>query len=291
MIKLVVILLSMLLTAPVAFAADSAAEIFVPGKFLSVAGAPDGSAYLLGDNKQVVRVKPDGNLDTIKLPDLFEAKATDRFCDLVADEKSLAFCGYAFPVIFVLDLAKPDRYEIVRPSDQEAASLHLLNVSRDSSGWRVRDTDNNVFSFVNANALRKLPDYAAIEAGKDGKAVVIQPPQPADTGARPGQVLGEDGRLLWSAPQPTAPRQVMSIDYLGFDKDKRDVFCVITASGELDSEFTLYAVKDGNVAASQKIPGPAQLEMQRFYRLAPDGSVLLVKAGENGVMLSRVTLK
>ncbi|HAE39354.1 MAG TPA: hypothetical protein DCG57_12055 [Candidatus Riflebacteria bacterium] len=58
-----------------------------------------------------------------------ESKPADRLCDLTVDGNSVAFCDYAFPVIFVLDLKKPADFSIVHASAQEASPLHLLNVS------------------------------------------------------------------------------------------------------------------------------------------------------------------
>ncbi|OGK09380.1 MAG: hypothetical protein A2W80_05420 [Candidatus Riflebacteria bacterium GWC2_50_8] len=282
---------SSLFASPVA---GNDAGVFVPGRFMSLAGAPDGSVYLLTETQQLVRVTGDGNQTTISLPRVFESKPTDRFCDLAVDGNSVALCGFAFPVLFVLDLQKPSEYSIVRASDQEAASLHLLNVSRDNEGWRVRDAEGYVFRLKNEQPLSRMPDFSALEAGENSKAIVLPPPRSENDLTMTGRVQKEDGRLLWVAPTPPAPRKVMSVDFLGVDPAGRTNFVVMTASGELDSEFTVYAVLRGQIVASASIPGPYGLEMQRFCRLAPDGSIIYAQSlekGKEGILLKRLRLE
>ncbi len=294
MYKLIGLLLSIIMTVPAAFAADNASGIFVPGSFKSLAGAADGSIYLLEENHQIVRIKPDGSQSTIPLPRIQESKATDRLCDLSVSDNSLALCGFPFPVIFLLDLKKPEAFKVVKSSDQEAASLHLLNISNDAGGWRVRDADGIVFRMQNAKPLSRLPEFAAIEADEGGRAIVMPPPRNENGHLITGRVQKEDGRLLWVAPAPAAPKQVMSVDFLGVDKEGRHNFVVMTASGELDSEFTVYAVRRGQIVASGKIPGPRGLEMQRFCRLSPDGSIIYAQsAADNrqGIMVNRLKLE
>ena len=299
MIKLIGLILSIVLTVPAAFAVNTSASTadtgtFIPGRFMSMAGSADGSVYLLTDKHQIVCVKPGGDQTTISLPRIHEAKATDRFCDLAVDGNTVAFCGFPFPVIFTLDLKKPLNFGIIRASDQEATSLHLMNISNDSSGWRVRDADGLVFNLQNEQPLNRLPEFASIEADEGGKALLIYPPRNENGRMLAWRVQKEDGRLFWIAPVSEAPRQVMSVDFLGIDKDGRHNFVVMTASGELDSEFTIYAVRRGQVVSSSRINGPAGLEMQRFCRLAPDGSIIYAQAAagnKTGILLKRLKLE
>ncbi|HNX75782.1 MAG TPA: hypothetical protein PLM07_09735 [Candidatus Rifleibacterium sp.] len=295
MYRLIGLLLSIIMTVPAAFASTGGSDqgIFVPGRFMSMAGAADGSVYLLDDKHQLVCVKPDGSQATIALPRIQESKAADRLCDLAVDGRTIAFCGFAFPVIFTLDLDKPESFQITRASDQESASLHLLNISRDASGWRVRDADGLVFKMQHARPISRLPEFSALEADENGKVILMPPPRNENGLMIAGRVQKEDGRLLWVAPVPTAPRQVMSVDFLGFDKAGCHNFVVMTASGELNPEFTVYAVRRGQVVASGKIPGPAGLEMQHFCRLSPDGSILYAQAApekESGIFLKKLKL-
>ncbi len=299
MIKLIGLILSIVLTVPAAFAADNPtgtadSGIYVPGRFMSIAGAADGSIYLLEDKHQIVCVKKDGSQTTLPLPRIQESKPTDRFCDLAIDGSTLAFCGFPFPVIFTLDLKKPVNFGILRASDQEAASLHLMNISNDDSGWRVRDADGLIFKIQNEQPLVRLAEFATLEADEGGKALIIPPPRNENGMMLSGRVQKEDGRLFWVAPVPAAPRQVMSVDFLGIDKTGRHNFIVMTASGELDSEFTVYAVRRGQIVASARIGGPAGLEMQRFCRLSQDGSIIYAQAaadGQNGILLKRLKLE
>lgn len=269
------------------------AGVFVPGRFMSLAGAPDGSVYLLSDKHQLVCVKADGSQNTIELPRIIESKPTDRLCDLSINGNSVALCGFAFPVLFVLDLQKPTEFSIVRASDQEAASLRLLNVSCDNDGWRVRDAEGYVFKLKHEQPLRRLPAFSVLEADENGKAIIMPAPRSENDPLLTGRVQKEDGRLLWAAPSPAAPRRVMSVDFLGVDNLGRYNFVVMTSSGELDSEFTLYAVRRGKVVASTPLTGPAGLEMQRFCRLSPDGSIIYAEAApdnKEGIILKRLRL-
>ena len=293
MYKLIGLILGIILTVPAAFAADNATGIFVPGSFKSLAGAADGSIYLLEENHQIVCIKPDGNQSTISLPRIQESKPTDRLCDLAVSGNSIALCGFPFPVIFLLDLRKPVAFEVIKASDQEAAALHLLNISSDTDCWRVRDADGIVFKMQNAKPLSRLPEFAALEADENGKAIVMPPPRNENGIMISGRVQKEDGRLLWVAPVPAAPKQVMSVDFLGIDKAGRHNFVVMTASGELDSEFTVYAVRRGQIVASGKIPGPRSLEMQHFCRLSPDGSIIYAQAAseKQGIIINRLKLE
>ena len=98
---------------------------------------------------------------------------------------------------------------------------------------------------------------------------------------------------MWIVPAPKAPKRIKSIEFLGKDRQNRHIFLVMTGSGELDSEFCLYAIENGEIAASQIIDGPTNLEIQHFCRLSPDGTILhakqLNKTGE-GIILTKIKL-
>lgn len=271
------------------------AGISVPGNFLSLAGRKDGSVFLLGADRQLVRLAPDGASSSLSLPPVIEAKPGDRFCDLVVDGNSAWFCGFAFPVIFALDLEKPADYQIVRASDPEAAALNLLNLERRVSGFAVRDADGNILLLENEKPIVKLANHASLPCGLHGESLVIPPPAPEAASSTAGSVVMQQaGGIFWKAPLPALPRLLKSVEFLGCDEQKRSIFLVITGSGELDSEFTLYAVSaEGKTLAEKKIPGPAGLEMQRFCRLSPDGSILLAEkapGNEPGVLIKKLRL-
>ena len=269
--------------------------ISVPGSFLSMAGRKDGSVFLLGADRQLVCLPPDGASSSLSLPPVIEAKPGDRFCDLVVDGNSAWFCGFAFPVIFALDLEKPADYQIVRASDPEAAALNLLNLERRVSGFAVRDADGNILLLENEKPIVKLANHASLPCGLHGESLVIPPPAPEAASSTAGSVVMQQaGGIFWKAPLPALPRLLKSVEFLGCDEQKRSIFLVITGSGELDSEFTLYAVSaEGKTLAEKKITGPAGLEMQRFCRLSPDGSILLAEkapGNEPGVLIKKLRL-
>lgn len=271
------------------------AGISVPGSFLSLAGRKDGSVFLLGADRQLVRLAPDGASSSLSLPPVIEAKPGDRFCDLVVDGNRAWFCGFAFPVIFALDLEKPDDYQIVRASDPEAAALNLLNIERRANSFAVRDADGNTLVLENEKPVTKLANHASLLCGMNGESLVIPPPAPETASSTAGSVVMQQaGGIFWKAPLPASPRLLKSVEFLGCDEQQRSIFLVVTGSGELDSEFTLYAVSaEGKTLAEKKITGPAGLEMQRFCRLSPDGSILLVEkapGSEPGVLVKKLHL-
>jgi hypothetical protein len=82
--------------------------------------------------------------------------------------------------------------------------------------------------------IRHLPQFAAIETDKYGKAVIIPPPRDmGDKIVYPGNVFREDGQPLWIAPSPEAPREIMAVEYLGCDGEQRDIFMVTTPVANL----------------------------------------------------------
>jgi len=303
MIKLMIMALAMFMPFSPAMAAEPAVAaatafdtgISVPGSFLSMAGRKDGSVFLLGADRQLVCLAPDGASSSLSLPPVIEAKPGDRFCDLVVDGNSAWFCGFAFPVIFALDLEKPADYQIVRASDPEAAALNLLNLERRVSGFAVRDADGNILLLENEKPIVKLANHASLPCGLHGESLVIPPPAPEAASSTAGSVVMQQaGGIFWKAPLPALPRLLKSVEFLGCDEQKRSIFLVITGSGELDSEFTLYAVSaEGKTLAEKKITGPAGLEMQRFCCLSPDGSILLAEkapGNEPGVLIKKLRL-
>jgi len=303
MIKLMILALAIFMPCSAVIAAEPAAAtatafdagISVPGNFISLAGGRDGSVFLLGSDRRLVRLAPDGASTAISLPSIVESKPGDRFCDLVVDGNSAWFCGFAFPVIFALDLEKPVDYQIVRASDPEAAALNLLNLERRDSGFAVRDADGNSLILENEKPVTKLANHASLLRGPTGESLIIPPPAPEAASSTAGSVvIHQAGGIFWKAPLPALPRLLKSVEFLGCDDQKRSIFLVITGSGELDSEFTLYAVSaEGKTLAEKKISGPFGLEMQRFCRLSPDGSILLAEkapGNEPGVLVKKLRL-
>jgi len=303
MIKFMIMALALFMPFSATTAAEPAAAaatafdagVLVPGSFLSLAGRSDGSVFLLGTDHQLVRLAPDGASSALTLPPVVESKPDDRFCDLVVDGNNAWFCGFAFPVIFALDLEKPAEYQIVRASDPEAAALNLLNLDRRGSGFAIRDADGNTLVLENGKPISKLANHASLLCGMSGEPFIIPPPVPEAASSTVGSVvIHQAGGIFWKAPLPALPRVLKLVEFLGCDDQKRSIFLVITGSGELDSEFTLYAVSaEGKTLAEKKISGPSGLEMQRFCRLSPDGSILLAEkapGNEPGVLVKKLRL-
>lgn len=295
------ILISFILFAPVTFAAEiekpaptGEAGVFFPGRFAGVAGAADGSVYLLARDHRVIKIAPDGQQQIIKLPAIAEAKEDDYLCDIAADDKNLAFCGYPFSGIFVLDLSKPEKFDFI-PLTVDGQPLNIMMIARKGDGWCVKDADERVLHVAADRSISHLPKFSELESDKYGKAVIVPPP--ADHGDKivyPGNALREDGTPMWIAPASSAPREIMSLEYLGYDAAQRDMFMVTTASGELDAETTLYAVQHSQIVASRKIPGSDAEGVMRYCRLSPDGSILLIQAdpnGQEGIYLKRLKLE
>ncbi len=298
MTKLIVIILASIAIIPAAFGAETAAPsseagVFVAGNFTGVSATPDGTIYLLGRDHRVIKLSPDGQQKSMPLPAVDGIGEDSYFCDMAAGENQLAFCGYAFSGIYVLDLNKPEKLDFIKVA-VENQPVNLLMVAKSSDSWCVKDAEERVMQVAAEGVLRQLPQYAAIETDKYGKAVIIPPPRDmGDKIVYPGNVMREDGQPLWIAPAPESPREIMAVEYLGCDNEQRDIFMVTTASGELDAETTLFAVKHSKVVARRAIPQPTAMGVMRYCRLAPDGSILLLLADPNereGVLVKRISL-
>ena len=298
MTKLVVIILASIAMIPAAFAAEAAAPaseagVFVAGSFTGVSSTPDGTIYLLGRDHRVVKLSPDGQQKSIPLPAVEGIVEDSYFCDIAAGENQLAFCGYAFSGVYVLDLNKPERLDFIKVA-VENQPVNLLMVARSGDSWCVKDAEERVMQVAADGAIKHLPQFAAIETDKYGKAVIIPPPRDmGDKIVYPGNVFREDGQPLWIAPSPESPREIMAVEYLGCDDEQRDILMVTTASGELDAETTLFAVKHSKVVAKRAIPQSTAMGVMRYCRLAPDGSILMLLADPNereGVLVKRISL-
>ncbi len=292
--RILTLLLLVMFAAPV-FSAPATAEtsnrgVFVAGNFSSFAAAEDGSIYLLARDQKIVRLTANGEQNSIVLPPAGNSPA--EFSDLTAIGGKLFFCGYRYPDIYAFDPKKPAQFSLLKTG---AEATNLLNIARKGDDICVRDADFNLYHVVNGKTAVKLDKDSALESDGSGRTMIVPPPsQTGENVAASGRVYKDDGRLFWVAPTPEPPAQVMSIEFLGADKNGRSIFSVITARGELDAVYTLYAVKRGKAVASLVIPGPEGLEMQHYCRMAPDGRVLLLQAdanGREGVWVKSLVLK
>ncbi len=303
MSKLILILLAVILAVPTAFAAFPGevdlleAGVFVAGNFLAISDIPgiaDGSVYLLGRDHRVVELSADGGQQSLPLPSLEGAGEDDYFCDMVADERGLSFCGYAFSGVYFLDFNELEKLNFikVRVADQP---VNVMMIARKGEGWCIKDADERVLHVALDGSVRQLPQHASIESDKYGTSVIIPPPRDqGDKIVYPGNVLREDGQPLWIAPSPESPREIMAIEYLGNDSTQRDIFLVTTASGELDAENTLYAVKHSKVVAKRVVVQPSVMGVMRYCRLSADDSILIITSdpnGRDGVLVKRLSLE
>ncbi len=295
-----IILGSLAFFAPFSFAEENTfnrnnyeAGIFVAGNFSGVTAATDGSAYLLARDHRLVKISPTGEQLEIKLPPIAGAQKDDYLCDLAAGEKTISFCGYPFSGIYVLDPAMPEKLEFIEITFDKK-KINPMRIAVDKTGWRIRDAEERTLQVTADKTVQLLPEFSEIEPASDNQLVIIPPPR--DEGEKivyPGKALRIDGNLLWEAPRPESPREIMSLEYLGCDREKRDIFMVNAASGELDAEITLYAVASNKIVATRKIPGSDAPYVMRHCRLAPDGSILLIQAdpnGREGILLKRLKL-
>lgn len=302
MTKLIIIFLAVILAVPTVFGAppgkaidSSEAGVFVPGSFLSISDTSgiDSSVYLLGRDHRVVKLSADGAQQVIALPTLEGAGEDDYFCDMAADERGLSFCGYAFSGIYFLDFNKPEKLDFIKVT-VDGQPINLMMIARKGEGWCVKDADERVLHVAVDGSVRQLPQHASIESDKYGTSVIIPPPRDqGDKIVYPGNVLREDGQPLWIAPSPESPREIMAVEYLGNDNEQRDIFLVTTASGELDAENTLYAVKHSKIVAKRLVMQPSVMGVMRYCRLAADGSILVITAdpnGRDGVLIKRLSL-
>jgi len=257
--------------------------IRVPGSFFSMAGDGQGNTYLLNQQNEIIVIAADKSCKTVKLPRLMESRPEDRFCDLVVADGKVWLCGFPFPVVFEMDLAKLDEYKVIRSSDQEIASLNLLNLHRNGTELLVKDADGYLFVLENNQPLRKMPKNMAMPAGPAGQKYLL--PLVLAMGDLPGYaVFNEKKNLVWTAPAKVAGKKLKSVEFLGVDRKGQNIFLTVAGHAELDTEFTLFAVKKGKAVNHRQIKAPIDLEMQHFCRLTPDGSILVAEPAANGKM-------
>jgi hypothetical protein len=160
-----------------------------------------------------------------------------------------------------------------------------MMISRTSDGWSIKDFDQRTFKIDKKGSLTLLPDFSEIELDKNGKAVIIDQPQvnPDGTTIYSNKVFNENKSIKWVAPTPEEPQKVTSIEYLGNNSDSKfDIYLVNVASGELDSELTIYVVDSNNKIIYQKqLPNPNYDFIMRYCKLASDGSIIAVYADLN----------
>lgn len=269
--------------------------ISVKGDCAAIAAAPDGSAYLLMRDHRIVKVDYEGVVSEIALPKPENIDDGDYYADIAADDNCIYLSNYSYSGIFYLDLGKPDKLNLMK-LQWEGKSINPMMVSKSGDSWCIRDAEERIFKVDEKSGMTLLPKNSYVELDGKGQSLIQQiPEQQGDTIVYPGKVNNSDGTLRWAAPAPVAPRQIMSIDYLGYDTDQnRDIYLVYEASGELDEQVKAYSLKNGDIDAERFIPVGTIDTISRYCKVTADGAIIAVYADEQNpdkVILKRFELK
>jgi hypothetical protein len=272
---------------------NNEAGIFVGGEFSGFVAAHDGNIYLLSKDHRLIKASLDGKTGAINLPPIANSGPDDYLCDISAGSDSLSFCGYPFSGIFVLNLKNPEKLDFIGLS-HDNQPINPLMLQNNPDGWLLKDSEERVFKVLPNKSMKLMPNFSELVTDASGKTLTIPPPEHnGEEIVYPAGVFNDEGKLFWKAPQPLPPANIMSIEYLGNDPNSRDIFLVNTAAGELNAELTLYAVQNGSIVASRKIPDEFPDSVMRPCRLAPDGSIILLLRdpnGKEGVVLKKIQL-
>ncbi len=258
--------------------------IYIKGVCKAIDSSPDGYVYVLTRDKQLIRFDEDGEQKVIPIPFNKEIKSEDDyFCDMTVDTKCAYFCAYNYSSILALDLNNPKELKALNLS-YENKPINPMILTRNYEGWCVKDFDSRTFKIDKKGNLTLLPASTEVTLDKNGKSVIIEETKfNTETGTTsfPRKVFSNDlNTVRWVAPEAEAPKQVTSIEYLGFNIDRGlDVYLVKSASGDMDTEITIYAVNNSNeIIAKKVIPNGSLDFIMRYCKLANDGSIIAVYA-------------
>lgn len=302
--KIMLIIIGLIVITPAIMFASSAVKaqresseggIFVPGNFVSMAVAQNNTVYLLTKDHKLVQITSKGAQKTIRLPKL-TAKPNEEasLCDMAVDSSNLLFCGYSFSEVFSLNLKNPNAFKRIK-LQFEGSKVKPLMISAGKNSWYLKDSEERVLQVLRNGAASLMPQYTEIEP-RNSDSVQIAPPEYSENGVVYNDkvfINGKTDSLLWQAPKPSEPKVVLGVEFLGQDKNRRDIFKVITGAGELNQEVTVYAVKDQEIVAQRVITDSPADGIMRYCRLAPDGSLVLLQKdpeGRKGVLLKRLNL-
>ena len=68
---------------------------------------------------------------------------------------------------------KPEEYQIIRATDQEAAKLNIINVNKVAGTLKIIDADGYLFELKHEKPLKKLSNRALINADSKDKSLQI----------------------------------------------------------------------------------------------------------------------
>ncbi|MBQ3643962.1 MAG: hypothetical protein II961_05145 [Candidatus Riflebacteria bacterium] len=257
--------------------------LYIKGVCKAIASSPDGYVYVLTRDKRLIRIDYDGDQKEIAIPFNKEIKSEDDyFCDMAVDTKTAYFCGYNYSSILALDVNNPKELKAMNLS-YENKPINPMIISRNIDGWCLKDFDFRTFKVDKKGQMTLLPDSTEVVLDKKCQSVIVEQPVFTEEGKTifPKKVFKEDKSVRWVAPEAEAPKQVTSIEYLGFDIDRSlDVYLVKAASGELDTEVTIYAVNNTNnsIVSKKVIPNSSLNFIMRYCKLTTDGSIIAVYA-------------
>lgn len=253
--------------------------INLDGQCKAIASSPDGSTYVLMEDRRLICIAPNGQKKEITIPLIDNTEEQDDdFNDMAVDTKAIYLCGYNYPSIFTIDLSNPTELISLSLSYENEPVIPMV-ISRYEFGWTIKDSENRTFKVDNSGKMTLLPDSSEIILDKSGKAIInVLPYQEDEDIVYPGKLLFEDSTLKWAAPVPELPKVVMGIEYLGYDANQgREIYLVKNSSGDMDSEMNVYAVDaDNKIVAQKQIPVQSIDFIMRYCKLANDGTVIAV---------------
>ena len=258
--------------------------IYIKGVCKAIASSPDGYVYVLTRDKRLIRLDEDGEQKVIPVPLNKEIKSEDDyFCDMAVDTKCAYFCAYNYSSILALDIKNPKELKALNLS-YDKKPINPMILTRNIDGWCLKDFDSRTFQIDKKGNMTLLPNSSEVTLDKNSKAVVIEETKfDNEKGVTlfPRKVFNDDKvTVRWVAPDAESPKQVTSIEYLGFNIDQSsDVYLVKSASGDMDTEVTIYVVdKSNKIIAKRKIPNGTLNFIMRYCKLAADGSLIAVYA-------------
>jgi hypothetical protein len=268
------------------------ASSVIPGEFISLAGLPDGTVFLLSLKNELVKVTPAGERTVLKLPLVPGTDKGFRFSDLVISGSRVTFCRFSVPKLYQLDLNTMNEYAVIEPKGLDAESTHFLTIAVQGNLFRLRDTENRVFDLDGKGSVRLLPEFALPVPTPEGRPLIFPNPAPAKNGKPIWKILNADGKDLVVRIPESEALDIQGIGVLGFDPKGRLIFWEVVGEGELGNTYTLYAAVNGNIVASHVFEGPGAIEAVKSTILLPDGSVCLMRLApdKSGVVLSNIRL-
>ncbi|NLM16528.1 MAG: hypothetical protein GX221_02285 [Candidatus Riflebacteria bacterium] len=271
-------------------------SVYIQGDYKSAFAGKDGSFYLLSRDGRIIVITSDYESIEIPLPTYRDKDMTDAFSDIVSDGKHIMLCGYAYPAIFVLSIKDPTRYGVIPMDTKEGVhSQHPMRMTMRNNTITVRDSAGQNFNVRGKRVVQIAPDLE-LESGKNAERIKMTIPLNADGTQGDTSVYTESGAFIWKAPLPQDKnRYVSGIDFIGYDKTKdRYLFAVTTTAGELDTEISIYTVKNGQTQAVIPIPYISLPTMTHTLRFSDDGSLYhmtLDMRREDGIIITKLALE